>query len=476
MADIRLIFDSVGQRWEGVILPVDRWTSLDEYNDVLSIAYGQSGALAGFVFDLGSTSATTTAALERIRELFGAIVAERVSSSDDAAIAGIAAPLSSAAIAEMAETAVFPVLGSVNARARDVAIVDDVSRGVVKISMRLPWWATFLRPWVTVRRRGRPEVIALGPMRRANGVHTAELHYGLPTPANSLVAEVIRGTRGAWMSALVAAVVTTALLLGGLTLREGGASQSDDSSASVAVETTAVTVETVTAASTTSSLPDSSSVATTIAAPTTTTSSSTQKPVVATARPPSSTSVPATTTTPSTILPPGGVNFDEPNQYITANDVRANVTMSNNRVTPGDSIDVSVRISGVFINPFSRTGIADLTELVNACRSLIDVKTTTPPTPGWITNVSVSLAGTGISTGGTTTLVVVGNVARECGNNAVSANPLTIEVVRLTFYREVPITLRIPRSLKAGTYDLVLDALDFYGFTKTTPITLTVSE
>jgi hypothetical protein len=473
VAEIRLIFDSVGQRWEGVIFPVDQWTSLDEYNDVLSIAYGQSGALAGFVFDLGSTSATTTAALERIRELFGEIVAERVSSSDDTAIAGTVAPLSSAAIAETAETAVFPMLGSVNARARDVAIVDDASRGVVKISMRLPWWATFLRPWVTVRRRGRPEVIALGPMRRAKGVHTAELHYGLPTPANSLVAEVIRGTRGAWMSALVAAVVTTALLLGGLTLREGGASQSDDSTLA-AVETTAV-VDTTAAVTTTSSPPDTSSVATAIVAPTTTTSSSTQKPVTTTAPPSSTTSVPAPTTTPSTILPPGGVNFDEPNQYITANDVRANVTISNSRVTPGDSIDVAVRISGVFINPFSRTGIADLTELVDACRSLIGAKTTTPPTPGWTTNVSVSLAGTAASAGGTTTLVVVGNIARECGNNAVSANPLTIEVVRLTFYREVPITLRIPRSLKAGTYDLVLDALDFSGFTKTTPITLTVS-
>lgn len=474
MADIRLIFDAIGQRWEGVILPVDQWTALDEYNDLLTIAYSDSGALAGFVFDLDSTNSATSAALSRVRELFGDVVVDRVSLPDDTATAGTVAPLSSTAIAETADTAIFPVLGSVNARARDVAIVDDVSRGVVKISMRLPWWATFLRPWVTVRRRGRPEVIALGPMRRAKGVHTAELHYGLPTPTSSLVAEVIRGAGGAWVSGIVAAVVTTALLLGGLTLREGGESQSGDSTLA-AVETTAADVDTTAAVTTTSSLPDSSSVATTIVAPATTTSSSAQKPVATTAQPPSTTSVPATTTTPSTILPPGGVNFDEPNQYITANDVRANVTISNNRVTSGDSIDVAVRISGVFINPFSRTGIADLTELVNACRSLIGAKTTTPPTPGWTTNVSVSLAGTGASAGGTTTLVVVGNIARECGNNAVSANPLTIEVVRLTFYREVPITLRIPRSLKAGTYDLVLDALDFSGFTKTTPITLTVS-
>lgn len=316
-------------------------------------------------------------------------------------------------------------------------------------------------------------MIALGPLRRTGAKHTAELSYGLPTSASSLVAELIRGTRRAWATTLFAIITTAALLLGGLVLRNDGQPRRD-SSATVAVETTAAVVDTTAAVTTTSSLPDSSSVTTSTVAPTAT-SSSVQKPVATTAPPPSTTSVPATTTTPSTILPPGGVNFDEPNQYITANDVRANVAIGNNRVAPGDSIDVSVRISGVFINPFSRSGESDLTNLINTCRSLIGAKTTTPPTPGWTTNVSVSLAGTGVSAGGTTTLVVVGNIARECGSNAVSANPLTIEVVRLTFYREVPITLRIPRSLKAGTYDLVLDALDFYGFTKATPITLTVT-
>jgi len=473
VTDIRLVYDSVGRRWEGLIQPVGQWSSLDQYNEVLTIAYGNSGMVAGFVLDLDLASPEIAAALERVRELFGDVVADQVSTPQRDSLPDMVVQVPTPAVAEPSESAVFPVLAGLNSRARDVQITDDRARGVVRVSMRLPWWARFARPWVTVRRRGRPEVIALGPLRRTGAKHTADLSYGLPTSASSLVAELIRGTRRAWATTLFAVVTTAALLLGGLVLRND-VQPRRDSSAAVAVETTVAVVDTTAAVTTTLSLPDSVSVTTSTVAPTTT-SSSVQKPVATTAPPPSTTSVPATTTTPSTILPPGGVNFDEPNQYITANDVRANVAVSNNRVAPGDSIDVSVRISGVFINPFSRTGESDLTNLINTCRSLIGAKTTTPPTPGWTTNVSVSLAGTGVSAGGTTTLVVVGNIARECGSNAVSANPLTIEVVRLTFYREVPITLRIPRSLKAGTYELVLDALDFFGFTKATPITLTVT-
>jgi hypothetical protein len=474
VTDIRLVYDSVGRRWEGLIRPIGQWSSLDQYNEVLTIAYGDSGVVAGFVLDLELANPETEAALARIRELFGDIVADRVATPERDSLPDTVVQVPTPAVAKPSESAVFPVLGGLNSRARDVQITDDRVRGVVRVKMRLPWWARFSRPWVTVRRRGRPEVIALGPLRRSGATHTADLSYGLPTSASSLVAEVIRGNRRTWATSLFAVVTTAALLLGGMALINDAESP-PDKSATVAVETTAVVVDTTAAVTTSSSLSDSSRVATSTVAPTTTTSSSTPKPVATTLPPPSTTSVPATTTTPNTILPPGGVNFDEPSQYITTNDVRANVAISNNRVAPGDSVEVSVRISGVFINPFSRAGESDLTNLVNTCRSLIGVRTTTPPTPGWTTNVSVSLVGTGVSAGGATTLVVVGNIARECGTNAVSVSPLTIEVVRLTFYREVPITLRIPRSLKAGTYDLMLDALDFIGFAKATPITVTVT-
>ena len=473
MTDIRLAYDFVGRRWEGFIEPIGQWSSLNQYNEVLTIAYGNSGTVAGFVLDLDLANPEVAVALERVRELFGEVVADRVATPERDSLPDVVVQIPTPAVAEPSESAIFPVLTGLNSRALDVRIVDDPARGVVRVSMRLPWWARFSRPWVTVRRRGRPEVIALGPLRRTGATHTANLSYGLPTSASSLVAELIRGTRRTWATSLLAVVTTAVVLLGGMSLRNSQ-QPPRDSNATVAVETTAAVVDTTVSVTTTTSLPDSSSAATSSVAPTTTISTA-QKPITTSAPTPPTTSVPATTTTASTILPPGGVNFDEPNQYITANDVRADVTIGRDRVAPGDSVDVSVRISGVFINPFFRTGTTELADLVNACRSLIGAKPSTPPTPGWTTNVSVSLAGTNVSAGGFTTLIVVGNIARECGNYAVSASPLTIDVVRLTLYREVPITLRIPRSLKAGSYDLVLDTLDLTGFTKSTPITLTVT-
>lgn len=75
MTDIRLVYDSVGRRWEGLIQPVGQWSSLDQYNEVLTIAYGTSGMVAGFVLDLDLASPEIAAALERVRELFGDVVA-----------------------------------------------------------------------------------------------------------------------------------------------------------------------------------------------------------------------------------------------------------------------------------------------------------------------------------------------------------------------------------------------------------------
>ena len=471
MTDIRLVYDSVGRRWEGLIQPVGQWSSLDQYNEVLTIAYGNSGVVAGFVLDLDLASSEIAAALERVRELFGAVVADRVSTPERDSLPDIVVQVPTPAVAEPSESAVFPVLAGLNSRARDVQITDDRARGVVRVSMRLPWWARFSRPWVTVRRRGRPEVIALGPLRRTGAKHTADLSYGLPTSASSLVAELIRGTRRAWATTLFAVVTTAALLLGGLALF-GGTDPSPGSAGemSATTESTVIGPSAQTTLVSTTSLPTTSTsaepAATTLSPATTTTTIS-----VATTRPPRDSS-----TTSSTLLPPGGVNFAEPSQYITVNDTRADLSVDRERVRRGEAVNVRVRMSGVFINSFTRTENIPLQELVAACRSLIGVNTPVTPTPGWTPNVSVSLVGTGVRGGGITTLVVIGNVARECGETLVATNPPTISVVRLTLYREVEISLPIPTSLRPGTYDLVLDQFDFNSFRRTTPIRITVTE
>ena len=459
MADIRLSYDALGQRWEGVILPTDQWTQLQDATSLLTIARDARGDFAGFIFDFDADSPEFAASLQVISESFGDNVRDTVSSPAATDSIGTVVPLSASSLAVPTDHALFPILGLINTRARDVSIVEDRSNGLVRVSMRLPWWARFLRPWVTVRRRGRPELIALGALRGSGGVHTAELHYGLPAPASSLVAEVIRGTRAAWLSGVLAAVITAVLILGGLALFNPSGSPDSAVSPAVAVESTIASALATT--STSSTLPATS----TTAAPDTTVPSST------TSKPPRSGS-----TTSSTLLPPGGVSFALPTQYITANDIRADVNVDRIRVKRGESVNVSVRVSAGFINPFDRPGISTLPELIAACRALIGVDVTVPPTPGWSPSVSVSLLGTGASAGGPTQLIVIGNRATECGDVLTSTNPAQINVVRITYYREVPLSLAIPSNLQAGKYQLVLDPLPFVAYLKTTPLEITVED
>lgn len=466
MADIRLSYDALGQRWEGVILPTDQWTQLQDATPLLTIARDARGDFAGFIFDFDADSPEFAASLQVISESFGDNVRNTVSSPAAADLIGTVVPLSASSLAVPTDHAVFPILGSVNARAREVSIVEDRLNGVIRVSMRLPWWARFLRPWVTVRRRGRPELIALGALRRSGGVHTAELHYGLPAPASSLVAEVIRGTRAAWLSGVLAAVITAVLILGGLALFNPSGSPDSAVSPAVVVESTIASASSTSApALATTSTSSTLSATSTTAAPDTTIPSST------TSKPPRS-----GPTTSSTLLPPGGVSFALPTQYITANDIRADVNVDRIRVKRGESMNISVRISGVFINPFDRPGISTLPELIAACRALIGVDVTVPPTPGWSPSVSVSLLGTGASAGGPTQLIVIGNRATECGDVLTSTNPAQINVVRITYYREVPLSLAIPSNLQAGKYQLVLDPLPFVAYLKTTPLEITIED
>lgn len=459
MADIRLSYDALGQRWEGVILPTDQWTQLQDATSLLTIARDARGDFAGFIFDFDADSPEFAESLQVISDSFGDNVRDTVSSPAAADSIGTVVPLSASSLAVPTDHALFPILGLINTRARDVSIVEDRSNGLVRVSMRLPWWARFLRPWVTVRRRGRPELIALGALRRSGGVHTAELHYGLPAPASSLVAEVIRGTRAAWLSGVLAAVITAVLILGGLALFNPSGSPDSAVSPAVAVESTVASALATT--STSSTLPATS----TTAAPDTTVPSST------TSKPPRSGS-----TTSSTLLPPGGVSFALPTQFITANDIRADVNVDRLRVKRGESVKVSVRVSAGFINPFNPPGISTLPELIAACRALIGVDVTVPPTPGWSPSVSISLLGTGASAGGPTQLIVIGNRATECGDVLTSTNPAQINVVRITYFREVALSLAIPSNLQPGKYQLVLDPFPFVAYLKTTPLEIIVDD
>jgi len=472
--NLRLGYDALAQRWEGAIVPINQWTVLESVTALLTLARTSDGQLAGFILDGDTAHADIHRSIDEIRSLFGSEAADLVARAGDTdlelSIPGVPGTVELARDSD----ATFPVLSRLDSRSREVTIVHEAARGVVRVSMRLPWWARFLRPWVTVRRRGRPEVIALGPLKYSRGMHVAEMHYGLPSPTSSLVSEVIGGAGAALTSGVVSAVLTAALILVGvLLLGDDEASLDTRQSENVSADTTVPTALTPSTSAPATTNEPVATTSTTLTVATTIDGTATTIPVSTTAlRQKPATSV----TTVTTLLPPGGINFTEPVQYITSNDTRADVTVDRNRLRQGETLNVRVRITGVFINPFSRSESTELQDLVAACRALIGVNTPVPPTPGWSPNVSVSLAGTAVQGGGITTLVVVGNVARECGDSLVNVSPPTISVVRLTFYREVEISLPVPTSLRPGAYDMVLDQFDFNSFRRTTPIRITVTE
>ena len=445
-------------------MPADQWAQLEQVNSLLTIARDINGELAGFVFDLDPENLDFQPALTTISNYFGEIVRATVAQLGASSATTNVIRLSTQVIDIADETALFPIFASVNAKARDVIISEDRARGVIKVSMRLPWWSASVRPWVTVRRRGRPEVIALGPLRRSGGLHSAELRYGLPSPSTSLVAEVIRGVNRPWLSSLVAAVMTALFLLGAIAIFGDRATDG----ANLETNSTSAITSPITSSITPTTLLD---VAT--ADDSTTTSQSTTQSTTQKTTPSTSVKNPKTS---STLLAPGGISFETFDQYISARDTRAAVSVNRKRVGRSESLTVTVKISGLFINNFEDATATNAQELINLCRARIGVPTTFVPVPsGWAPMVSVYLRGTDVVAGNFTTLTVVGNIARECGTSLISNTPLRINVVRTTYYRDIVLQLQIPKDLAPGTYDLDLLPID-NSWQKSTPLQITVTE
>ena len=463
---MRLAFDDMGRRWEGIISPADQWAQLEQINSLLTLARDINGELAGFVFDLDPENLDFQPALTTISNYFGEIVRATVAQPGASSATTNIIRLSTQVIDIADETALFQIFANANAnaKARDVVISEDRARGVIKVSMRLPWWSAFVRPWVTVRRRGRPEVITLGPLRRSGGLHSAELRYGLPSPSTSLVAEVIRGVDRPWLSSLVAAVITALLLLGAIAIfgdrtTDGANLETNSTSAITSPTTSSITPTTLLDVATADDSTTTSQSTTQSTTRKTTTSTSVKNPK-----------------TSSTLLAPGGISFETFDQYISARDTRAAVSVDRKRVGRSESLNVTVKVSGLFINNFEDATATNAQELINLCRARIGVPTTFVPVPsGWAPMVSVYLRGTDVVAGNFTTLTVVGNIARECGTSLISNTPLRINVVRTTYYRDIVLQLQIPKDLAPGTYDLDLLPID-NSWQKSTPLQITVTE
>ena len=303
-------------------------------------------------------------------------------------------------------------------------------------------------------------MIALGPLRRSGGLHSAELRYGLPSPSSSLVAEVIRGVNRPWLSSLVAAVITALFLFGAVTIFGDRATDSAKKEANPA---SAITSPATTDVGTTFTTSAPNTIAATTLPIVVNTDDSTTSTQSSTRKTTTSTAVESPKTS-STLLVPGGVSFETPDQYISPTEKRASVSVDRKRIGRSESLTVTVKISGLFINNFEDATATNAQELINLCRARIGIPM-----------IAIAIRGTDIETGTYTSLTVVGNIARECGTSLISNSPLRISVVRMTYYRDIVLQLQIPKGLAPGTYDLDLLPID-NSWQKSTPLQITVTE
>ncbi|MFZ9707909.1 MAG: hypothetical protein ACO3CG_08755, partial [Ilumatobacteraceae bacterium] len=211
MADALLRFDRTAGRWEYSIGDITTWMNTENPTELLQIARNNTGQPVGFTFDVDVSDPSYADSLDVIRREFGDDVAQRVSSepTDDVELL----ISTSSSLAETADEGVDVMRHDARLQraTSDVVITDDSAAGVVTVTMTVPWWARFAKPWVAVRRRGKRDILLTGPMRIRGRTATATLRYGMPYSGSTLTADVVKGPQRSvlrlWLTALVAASI-----------------------------------------------------------------------------------------------------------------------------------------------------------------------------------------------------------------------------------------------------------------------------
>jgi hypothetical protein len=222
VAEALLRFDALTSRWEYSTIAVDAWASTESVNEVLVVARDSGGRLAGFVFDADPEVPSFVDALSFIEREFGDEVASRVRQVPLADVELTMATAGTLAQRSSEEIDIMRPSPRLQSAASDVMIADDSVAGVVTVTMTVPWWARFARPWVTVRRRGKRDILLTGPLKVRGRTARATLRYGMPYPGSTLTADVVKGPQSSWLRGVVAgvvsvAVIAAALLVGGRT-------------------------------------------------------------------------------------------------------------------------------------------------------------------------------------------------------------------------------------------------------------------
>lgn len=218
MREIVLRFDATARQWECGTEGAATWDALDRATGLLQVARTSGGTPVGFILDADRDDADFAGSLSVVSELFGPAVAEVVAGEPDHDVeVVVAAPASEdLAVLPAADGAgeimrPFPRAG---AGAGEAVVRDDGDAGTVTITLRVPWWVRFARPWVAVRRRGRRDILLAGPLRVKGRTATAVLRYGMPYPGSSLAADVVKGPRyvGWWRRLVLSVAVVAAVV------------------------------------------------------------------------------------------------------------------------------------------------------------------------------------------------------------------------------------------------------------------------
>lgn len=211
MAEALLRFDRTAGRWEYSIGDIGGWVNIDNPTPLLQLARNSTGRTVGFTFDIDLSDSSYAKSVAVIRREFGDDVARRICSepSDDTEILISMSPT----IAEVwnDDVDVMRQGRRLQRASSDVVITDDRAAGVVTVTMTVPWWARFAKPWVAVRRRGKRDILLTGPMRIRGRTARASLRYGMPYSGSTLTAHVVKGPgsrhRVGWISAMLMAMV-----------------------------------------------------------------------------------------------------------------------------------------------------------------------------------------------------------------------------------------------------------------------------
>ena len=224
MAEIVLRFDAAARQWECGTGGAATWDVLDQATALLRVARTADGVAVGFILDLDRDDAEFPGSLSIVSALFGPAVADVVADEpardEEVAVEVPGSADSGVVPAPDAEGEVMRPFPRASAGVPEAVVRDDPAAGTVTVTLTVPWWVRFAHPWVTVRRRGRRDVLLTGPLRVKGRTATAVLRYGMPYPGSSLAVDVVKGPRyaGWWrrflLSLAVVAVVASLAVVG----------------------------------------------------------------------------------------------------------------------------------------------------------------------------------------------------------------------------------------------------------------------